>query len=134
MLKRHGHELTGKLGDMVKELDENAVHFGPNTVKMLGRMLSASLSPVPERKLPPKEAMEALESFTYEHLPERKRARTKSMTLQKDAEQQAAEAMQAKILKEIARRDAFVKRKRAVGSPHAPERKKRDNYGDLVPE
>ena len=36
VLMRHGHELTGKLGAMVKELEDNATLFGENTLKMVG--------------------------------------------------------------------------------------------------
>ncbi|MDC0525402.1 hypothetical protein OAO87_00290 [bacterium] len=131
LLRRHGQELGGELGSMVKELDDNVGVFSPATMKMVGRMLSAALSPMPH-KASPEEALEALETFTSEHLPLRRRAKAKAKALQADADRQAAEALSERILEEIARREALMQRKRALGSPEPMQRKKRNTLGDLV--
>ena len=52
LLQRHGQELKGELGRMVKELDDNVGVFSPATMKMVGRMLSAALSPMPHKASP----------------------------------------------------------------------------------
>ena len=131
ILLRHGQELGGELGRMVKELDDNVGVFTPSCMKMVGRMLSAALSPMPH-KASPQEALEALQTFTSEHLPLRRRAKSKAKALQAEVDRQAAEALSERILEEIARREALMQRKRALGSPQPMRRKKRDNYGYLV--
>ena len=131
LLLRHGQQLKGELGRMVKELDDHADAFSPATMKMVGRMLSAALSPMPH-KASSEEALEALDTFTAEHLPLRRRAKSKAKALQAEADRQAAEAVSERILEEIARREALLQRKRALGSPEPMQRKKRNNFGDLV--
>ena len=131
VLLRHGQELDGKLGDMVKELEDHVELFGQNTLRMVGRMLSAALSPMPH-KASPEEAGEALDFFVAENLPLRKSARKKAMAKQLSLERQNAEEMRDRIMKEIARKTENKRRKRELKAPEAPERKKRDNYGNLV--
>ena len=129
LLRRHGHELDGELGTMVKELRENVDVFGPRTIQMVGRMLSAALSPMPD-KASPQDAIEALRTFTSESVPERRATRGKAKVKKERIDKETAEAVSERIMEEVARREALMERKRALGSPQVIKRKKRDNLGN----
>ena len=130
LLTRHGVNVDGKLRSMVDELYDNVDVFTPQCTKMVHRMLSAALSPMPH-KTAPEEAMEALDTFKSEHLPQRRQQRKKAKALQAVIEEQAEEITR-RFVEEVLERKLAVLGKRALGSPEPMQRKKRNNFGDLV--
>ena len=114
---------------LVKALREYEDELTPDVARSMGRMLSAALSPMPQ-KLEPKDAKEALEIIATKVLQQRRQQRCELAEAEaRELRQRQREAAAAVEAENMTRGAAAVARRPTVGSPKPPPRQERDNHG-----